>query len=121
VAEHKRRTCIFIQFSIEAACRRASEHTPAAEDGVSFDDLVGACKNRLRDCQAERVGGVQIDDQLEFGRLLDRQIGGFGAVEDLSGVDADLAIDSGEAGSIADQAAGRGELALFIDRRKGMA
>jgi hypothetical protein len=53
--------------------------------------------------------------------LLDRQIGRLGTFEDLSGVDADLAIDSGEAGSIADQAAGIGELAPLIDRRNGMA
>ncbi len=71
--------------------------------------------------QAERLGGLEIDDQLECRRLLDRQIGGLGALEDPSGVNADLAIDAGEARSIADQAAGRGEFAPLIDRRNGMA
>ena len=51
-----------------------------------------------RDREAERLGGLEIDDQLEFGRLLDRQIGGLGALEDLPGVNADLAIGAGEVG-----------------------
>ena len=71
--------------------------------------------------EAERLGGLEVDDQLELGRLLDRQIGRLGALEDLSGVNADLAIGSREARSIADQAAGRGEFAPLIDRRNGMA
>jgi hypothetical protein len=77
-------------------------------------------EDRWRDCEAERLGGLQVDHQLEMGRLLDRQIGGLGALEDLSGVNADLAISSREARSIADQATGRGELAKAIDRRNDM-
>jgi hypothetical protein len=37
-----------------------------------FDDLVGAGENRGRHGKPERLGGLQIDDQLKFGRLLDR-------------------------------------------------
>ena len=48
----------------------------------SFNDIVGAGEDRRRDREAERVGGLEIDDELEFGRLLDRQIGRFGALED---------------------------------------
>ena len=36
--------------------------------------------------EAERLGGVEVDDQLECCRLLDRQIGRLGALEDPSGV-----------------------------------
>jgi hypothetical protein len=57
----------------------------------SLDHLIGAGKDRWRDCQAEGLGGLEIDDQLECCRLLDRQIGGLGAVEDLSGINADQA------------------------------
>jgi hypothetical protein len=49
----------------------------------------------MRDGQAERLGGLEIDDQLECRRLLDRQIGGLGALEDLSDVTADVAIGVG--------------------------
>ena len=59
----------------------------------------------MADGQPERLGGLEIDDQLEGRRLLDRQIGRLGALEDLSGVNADLATDGREARSIADQAA----------------
>ena len=64
---------------------------------------------------------LRLIDQLECRRLLNRQIGGLGALEDLSGVNALLAIDSREAQSIADQPAGRCELTQLIDRRNGMA
>ena len=38
--------------------------------------------------------GLEIDDQLECGRLLDRQTGGFGTLEDFTDVTPDLAKDS---------------------------
>jgi hypothetical protein len=39
---------------------------------------------------AEQPGGLQVDDELEPGRLLDRQVRGLGALEDAAGIDADL-------------------------------
>jgi len=44
---------------------------------------VGAQQNRLRDREAKRGRRLQIDYQLELGRLLYGQIGGFGALENL--------------------------------------
>jgi len=70
--------------------------------GGSFDDLVGAGEYRWRDGQAERLGGLEIDDELECGRLLDGQIGRLSALEDSSSVDADLTPQAGQAWSIAD-------------------
>jgi hypothetical protein len=46
-----------------------------------LDHLVGACEQRGRDGEAERLRGLDIDDKLEFGRLFDRQIAGIGALE----------------------------------------
>ena len=37
---------------------------------------------RGRDSEAERLGGLQVDDQLVFGRLLNREVGRTGALED---------------------------------------
>ena len=78
-------------------------------------------KNKRAARKAEGLGCVQIDDQFENGRLLDRQVGGLGALEDRSGINADLSIGRRKARAIADQAAGRGVFTDPIDRRNGMA
>ena len=44
------------------------------EDAL-FDHLVGAREQRWRDGEAERLGGLEIDHQLVFGRCLHRQVG----------------------------------------------
>ena len=93
-----------------------SGHSPAL-----FDHLVGAREDRLRHGEAERLRGLEVDDQLEFGRLLDWQVGRVGTFEDVPDVSADLAIDSGKASSIGDQSTGSGEFAESVDRRNGMA
>ena len=41
---------------------------------ILFNHLVDAGEDRWRDRQSQRVSGFAIDDQLEFGRLLNRQI-----------------------------------------------
>jgi len=38
-----------------------------------LDHLVGAQQDRCRQLDADRLGGLEIDDQLEFCGLLDRQ------------------------------------------------
>jgi hypothetical protein len=86
-----------------------------------FKDLVGTLQHRLRHREAKRLGSFEVDHQLELGRLLDRRIGRFLALENPPGVNTGLAPDSGVADAIAHQAAGlRGE-APRIDRRNTMA
>ena len=55
----------------------------------TFDHLVGAAEQRERDGEAERLGGLEVDDQLDFRGLLDRQVGRLLALENPAGVDAE--------------------------------
>src|SRR5205814_2167368 len=66
---------------------------------------------RQRNSQAEGPGGLEVDDQLKSCRLYHRQVGGFFALEDTTGVDAQLAIEVGPIGltrTVADQPSGKG-------------
>ena len=56
--------------------------------------------------EAERLRGLQIDDQLELGRLQYRQVGGLRPLEDATGIDTDLAMHVGDAGAVAHQPTG---------------
>src|SRR5262249_34853224 len=47
-----------------------------------LDHLIGARKHRRRHGEAERFGGLEVDDQFVFGRRLHRQIAGFLPFED---------------------------------------
>jgi hypothetical protein len=64
-------------------------HRPAEESirGVSLDNFVDTGEQQWRHREAERLGGLEIDDQLEPSRLLNGQVGSFLAFENSSGVD----------------------------------
>src|SRR5262249_58725822 len=81
----------------------------------------GAREQRRRNFQVKRPGRLEIDDELDFGRLHDRQIGGLGALEDASDIVAHLTPHIGKISSITHQPAGLGKLARRIDRRNAMA
>jgi hypothetical protein len=50
--------------------------------GVSLDHLVARLQEWLRDSEAKRLRSFEIDDELVFGRLLDRQVARFDTFED---------------------------------------
>src|SRR5262249_58807593 len=65
--------------------------------------------------EAQRPCGLGIDDQLELGRLHNRQICWLGALEDSTGVDAELTKRVRQARTVTHQAAGFRILAHGID------
>src|SRR5262245_20130995 len=57
-----------------------------------FDHLVGGDDERLRNGEADRPGGLMIDDQLELGRLHDRQVRELGtSLDNAAGIVVGLA------------------------------
>ena len=59
----------------------------AAAEASLFDDLVGEFLKLQRDIETKRLCSLEIYHQLEFGGLLDWQIGGHDPMEDFVDVD----------------------------------
>jgi hypothetical protein len=61
--------------------------TPGFTDGAiaakAATATIPLAQQWQRDSQAERLGGLEVDDELEFGRVLDGQLGRLGAFQDL--------------------------------------
>src|SRR5262245_65501560 len=60
-----------------ATIRLSQQHS------CSLDHLVGAGEQCGRDGEAERLSGEQIADEIEFGRLLDWDVGRLGPTQNL--------------------------------------
>jgi len=66
-------------------------HRTAATASL-FDHLIGAGEQRRWNVDAERPGGLEVDDEIELGGPQDRQVGRFLALENVAGIDASLEI-----------------------------
>src|SRR6266487_3154764 len=87
----------------------------------SLDYLIGAGEQRRWHPEAKRPRGVEVDQQLELGRLQDRKVGRLGTLEDTRGIEPDLAASISEVGSVAHQPAGFDKNALRIGCRNRVA
>src|SRR5262245_1243377 len=96
---------------LSALCQK---RTFAPQQKTLFDHLIGGDKQGGRNGEAKRLGGLEIDSQMEFGWLNNRQVAWFFALENPAGINADLAINIGDAYAVGHQAAGCGKLAKCI-------
>src|SRR5262245_5261064 len=94
-----------------AAIRLSRQHS------CSLDHLVGGHLHDRRHCQAERLGGLEIDHEFEFCSLIDRQLSGLLALEHPSYVASSSTIAISHIRSIAYQTACNRSCAGFISRR----
>src|SRR6516164_7752633 len=99
----------------QSHCRLCKPHRRA-----SFDHLVGAGEHRQRNAEAECLCSLQVDDQFDLDRLLDRHLRRLFALEDSACINSSLAVTLSEARSIAHQPAGCRELPESEDRGKRM-
>jgi hypothetical protein len=74
--------------------------TPSCRSPASLDDLVGAGEQRLWDHYAQRLGGLEIDDQLKRGWLLDGQIGRLGALQNFVNIRSSAPVLRGQVCSV---------------------
>src|SRR5271168_3842150 len=65
---------------------RLRPRRPSGGLTLSLDHLVGGRQQSFRDGQAERLGGLEVDDQLYFGHQLHRKVGRLVALEDAAGI-----------------------------------
>src|SRR5262245_14618554 len=95
--------------------RKARVTTTATHNALmpSLDDLIRPRQQRRRDCQPESLGGLEIDDQLELGGLLDGEITGLGPLKDLVYVGGGAPMGVGEARAERDEPPGVNELAVW--------
>src|SRR5262249_15698447 len=65
---------------------------PIADIVALFDQLVSAPDDRIGDVDAERLGSLQVDVQLDFSGLLDWQVGRLFALENSASVDSERTV-----------------------------
>jgi hypothetical protein len=79
-----------------------------------FDHQVGAAEQRKRHSKAEAPGGFQIDDQLDFGGLLNWQIRRLLPLENPARINTGQAVTVQNIRSVAHKTAGERKLAVRV-------
>src|SRR5438874_6072637 len=79
-----------------------------------FDHLVGSAKQRDWNGEPKHVGGLHVDDQIDFRGLLHRQGARFLALENAAGIDAANAILVRDTPAVAHEAAGHDEGVIVV-------
>ena len=85
-----------------------------------FDHFVGGSEQFIWNGNAERLGGLEIDQKLKCRRLLDRQVAGVCALENLVHICCGAPKEPMEARTIREQTACIREFPEAEDRRKSV-
>ena len=86
---------------VEEPSTASTKDLCSAARGPLFDDFIGSAEHGQRKSQAQRLCGLQVDDELDLGRLLDRQRAGRLPLEDASDIAALEPVSLGQIGTIA--------------------
>src|SRR5207302_5262980 len=89
--------------------------------GNSFNHLVGAAEQRDWERQAKRLGGLEVDEQLNLRGLLDREFRRLGARKNPASKDTTLMAPISNVASVAHEAARRHEFAKLVNRGHSVA
>src|SRR6516165_4354082 len=103
---------------MSALCQKQTFCTAA--NSPLFNYLVGSHLHDERHGKTELLGGLEVNHELEFGGLYDRQIARLLALENPTRVHTNLAIGICNAGPVAYQTPCRGILAHSIARRQSI-
>src|SRR5215831_9543308 len=98
-----------------------SAQCPGADSSTgSFHHLVRKREQLCWHLQTERLGGLEVDGQPDFGDLLDRQSDGLFTIENATCVKSELPIMLYQARSVTDEAACHDELTIRVHGRNRM-
>src|SRR5215470_8439437 len=91
------------------------------QDARLLNHLVGAGEQRGQHFEADRPRSAEVDDQLELGRSLNRQVTRLFALQYAGGVEAEQTISNVNSCPIAQDPAGGEELTSGVHRENRMA
>src|SRR5262249_10191739 len=89
--------------------------------GSLLDHLVGASNERVRNGEAERLGGFEIGDQFKLRCLHDWQFGGIFTLENSASINAGQAVAVKNVRSVAHQTASHRKVTILRNRGHGVA
>lgn len=96
------------------------DRTPAAQQAALFDYFIGAREKGRRNRNAKRFGSLEVDRQIEFRGLHDRQIGRLFAFQNASCVRTGFSIGIRDATAITYESAQCDILAPAVHRRRSV-
>src|SRR5215471_21097909 len=80
----------------------------------SLDDVIGSEQQRLRDGETDLLGRLEIDDELELRRLLDRNIAGLGTFQNLVHIHGGAPVQVGNVHAVRHKNAGFYKITLVV-------